>query len=375
MKKRIYVLLLIAALFLTLLTGCVGAGKAISTGTVGVIHDMKFGNVLIDMPINDFNELGFSFGDSVNVSFSNGKNYSDIPYYSGYYSPIGDMLLCGYPGNDYVVIARTFGASTWEEFELTESSQVTVTLNEKGKYLTTQELFALQYSDERENFDSDVIFANFRELCGGTMKQQTFFRSASPCDNQHKRASCANALAESHGIRFVLNLSDNEEKYRSYTQESDFDSAYYDSLYRNGDVLLLAMDVNYHSDVFAGIISEALFTMTEHSGPCLIHCVEGKDRTGFVCALMLALADASPQEIIDDFMITYYNYYGITLEDDPERYDAVETIICDFLYYMCSAEHGTSFETMDLKAGGEAYLRRGGLSDEQIEQIEAYLKE
>ena len=52
--------------------------------------------------------------------------------------------------------------------------------------------------------------------------------------------------------------------------------------------------------------------MTEHSGPCLIHCVEGKDRTGFVCALMLALAGASAQEIIDDYMITYYNYYGIT---------------------------------------------------------------
>ncbi len=36
-------------------------------------------------------------------------------------------------------------------------------------------------------------------------------------------------------------------------------------------------------------------------------------------------------------------------------------------------QSGTSFDEMDLKAGGEAYLRKGGLSDDQIEQIEDYI--
>ena len=373
MKKRLFALFLAAALLLSMIAGCAGNRKKVSTGKVGVVRDEEFGNVFIDLTIDEFNALGFSYGDSVDVSFSNGKSFTDIPYYSGYYTPIGHMLACGYPGDPHVKIARNYGTPTWEEFEMTEDATITVTLNEKGKYLTTQELYALQYSDERKDFDSDIIFANFREVAGGSLKKGTFYRSASPCDNQHKRASFANALAEEYGIRFVLNLSDNETKYEAYTQAEDFSSAYYDSLYQSGEVLLLALNANYRSDDFAAVISKALLTMTEHSGPCLIHCVEGKDRTGFVCALMLALAGASAQEIIDDYMITYYNYYGITKEDSPERYEAVQVNVNDFMYFLCDAESGTPFEKMDLKAGAEAYLGRGGLTGDQIAQIEAYL--
>ena len=45
----------------------------------------------------------------------------------------------------------------------------------------------------------------------------------------------------------------------------------------------------------------------------------------------------------------------------------------DFLYCMCNAEKGTDLNTLDLKKGAENYLRKGGLSDEQIAKIEAYL--
>ncbi len=45
--------------------------------------------------------------------------------------------------------------------------------------------------------------------------------------------------------------------------------------------------------------------------------------------------------------------------------------------YVCVNDEGTvigtPFESMDLKAGGEEYLRRGGLDEEQIAKIEAYL--
>jgi hypothetical protein len=217
------------------------------------------------------------------------------------------------------------------------------------------------------------MFANFREVVGGNIKPAMFYRSASPCDNQHKRAAYANRFAAEYGIRFVLNLSDNETKYNSYTAAADFDSAYYDALYKEGNVLLLAMNANYRSDGFAKTISEALYEMTKHDGPCLVHCVEGKDRTGFVCALILALADASAEEIIDDYMITYANYYKITKTEKPEKYEAVLANVYDFFYCMCSAEKGTPLEQLDLKAGGESYLKRGGLNDTQIREIEAYI--
>ena len=139
-------------------------------------------------------------------------------------------------------------------------------------------------------------------------------------------------------------------------------------------MLLLAMNANYRSDAFAKTLSEALFAMTEHDGPCLIHCVEGKDRTGFACALLLALADASAREIIDDYMITYENYYHITEANNPAKYEAVKGNVNDFLYCLCDAEKGTSLDALDLMAGAESYLRRGGLSDDQIRAIEAYIR-
>ena len=374
MKTKVIALILAAVMAFLSFAGCQGGGKTVTTGKTSAIKDEEFGSVYIGgYTIDEFNALGFEFGDSVGIELDNGKIYEDIPYYSGYYVPVGEMLLCGYPGYPHVAIARNYGDSTWEEFELTENSKITVTLNEKGKYKSTQELYALQYTDSRDDYASDVVFANFREVTGGSLKPSTFYRSASPCDNQHGRASYANKLCEQYGIKFALNLSDNIEKYKSYVEAEDFDSAYYNGLYQSGDVLLLAMNANYRSDDFARIISGAFAEMVNQPSPVIIHCVEGKDRTGFVCALLLALAGASPQEIIDDYMITYDNYYGITKENNPDKYSAILQNVNDFLYCMCEAKKGTPLDTLNIKEGAENYLRRGGLTDETIAAIEEYI--
>lgn len=51
---------------------------------------------------------------------------------------------------------------------------------------------------------------------------------------------------------------------------------------------------------------------------------------------------------------------------------AIITILV-LIALLCGAEKGTDLESLDLRAGAENYLRRGGLSDAQIEKIEAYL--
>ena len=371
MKNRQIALFCAAVFVLTLFAGC---GKKLSTGKIGVSEYEEFGTIYIEPSIEEFNNLGFVFGDSVDVKFDNGKTIKDIPYYSGYYCPVGETLLCGYPGYAHPVIACNYGPSTWEEYGMTNDSKVTVTLNERGKYLEIQELYALIYSDLREDFDSDVVFANVREVVGGNLKRDAFYRSASPCDNQHNRAAYANALAEETGIRYVLNLSDNEDKYRALADADDFASFYYDSLKRDGKVLLMSLNANYRADAFAKTVADAFYAMTQNEGPCLIHCLEGKDRTGFVCALLLALADATADEILDDYMITYDNYYHVTPESNPKRYEAIRSIGADFLYCICDAEKGTDLSTLNLKKGAENYLRRGGLTDDQIAEIEAYIR-
>ena len=65
-------------------------------------HDDEFGGAYIDISRDDFNKLGFAFGDSIDITFSNNVKYEDIGYYSGYYVPAGQELLVGYPGYVYI---------------------------------------------------------------------------------------------------------------------------------------------------------------------------------------------------------------------------------------------------------------------------------
>ena len=37
-----------------------------------VSHDTKFGGIYINISIDDFNKIGFKYGDSVDLKFSNG---------------------------------------------------------------------------------------------------------------------------------------------------------------------------------------------------------------------------------------------------------------------------------------------------------------
>ena len=384
MKTRITALLILTCILLSVLCGCGNnsnndisandTAQTVTTGEIGVIEDDEYGGVFIDLSIDEFNALGFAFGDSLDISFDNGTTLEDIPYYSGYFCPIDALLAIGYPGSPHVKIARSYGDSTWEEFQLTDSSKVTVTLNEKAKYLGTQELNELEYSYSREDYDSDAEYANFREVKGGTLREKGFYRSSSPCDNQINRASYANNLTKENGVKFVINLADDEDNYLLNTLANGFDWAYYDGIYHDGNVLFLCLDANYRSDAFAKSVSDAFLEMTNHDGPCLIHCVEGKDRTGFVCTVLLALADASADQITDDYMETYKNFYGVTKESDPEKYDAILQNVDGFMYCICDAEEGTPIDTLDLKSGAENYLRKGGLNDDQIAKIEAYIK-
>ena len=71
-------------------------------------------------------------------------------------------------------------------------------------------------------------------------------------------------------VRHVLNLSDNETKYQSYAEAEGFGSFYYDSLMKEGNVQLLAMNANYRSDEFAAKLCGGLLQMAEHEGPCAV---------------------------------------------------------------------------------------------------------
>ena len=370
--KSLMIFALLTACCLGVLCGC-GSGQGPVLADAAIQHEEEFGGVYIESTIEDFNALGFEYGDSVRVAFSNGYVLEDLPYYNGYYTVTGTPLLVAYPGYPFIKACINNGDDLWRIAGLRETDTAEITLEEAGKYCTIQEARDIHYTDERSDFDSDEVFANFRSVQVGALGEGVLYRSASPCDNQHSRAPYADRLMGEAGVAFVLDLADNEEKLRGYLEDPGFSSPAFRTLWDRGKVLPAALNMNYTSQEFRQKLAEALAEMAEQPGPYLVHCTEGKDRTGYVCMLLEALCGASYDELEADYMLTYDNYYGITKESDPEKYDAIVESV--FLPILQSLAGNTSagLRNTDYSVYAGQVLMAGGMTREQIDGLKARL--
>lgn len=341
------------------------------TGHVTEIE--KYGHALLDISIEDFKAAGFELGDAVTVTA--GSFNDDIPFFDGYYVDRGDKMVRAYPGHEFIAVCINYGKFA-ETYGLEIGSPVRITLREKGRNLLTQEVNSLVYTNDRADYESDEVFANFREVTTTGIGAGKLYRSASPVDNSYNRAATANSLAEAAGIKTVMNLANNEEELAEYAAEEGFASDYYMSLYNEGNVILLASPINFTSDEFAEGIVKGLTFLAQHEPPYLVHCTEGKDRAGFTSMILEALAGASDDEIVEDYMQSYVNYYHIDPEKDAEKYDM---IAIKNIFEMLKTITGLSTEEIvngeiDLAAAAEAYLTSHGMSAEDIAALREKLK-
>lgn len=364
MKRKNISIILVLSFIMMMLAAC---GESKTEQTYGVIQDEKFGAVYLDVSIEDFIAAGFQFGDSCDVHFSNGLTLEDIPFFSGYHVRYGMPLVVGYPGYEHIAVTRN-SRGLWPDSGLTENDTATVTLREAGKYLNEHETFSQSYSNDIGDYRDEAQFANFRALSGGSMKDEYLYRGASPVDDQKNRASAVDALLEQNGIRFILDLADSEEEYLGCRESPDFVSHYAAGIYDAGCTALLDMGADYASDDYRQKVAGGLKRMLSSEGPVFIHCLEGKDRTGFVCFLLEALAGASYDEMLDDYMMTYENYCGITKQDSPEKYDAIAYLYFDaFVTFLHGTEeHGAAG---DYTQDAVNYLLDGGMTAEEIDTL------
>ena len=307
------------------------------------------------------------------VAFSNGYTLNGLPYYNGYYTKNGEPLLVAYPGYPYIKVAINNGGDMWEVAGLKEGDTARVTLDERGAYADVQNARDIHYTDVRDDYASDAVFANFRSAKAGKLREGVLYRSASPCDNQHNRAPYTDALMKEAGVRFILNLSDNEEKIRKYLADPGFNSPYFLSLYEDGLVEPIALNMNYGSDDFRKKVANGLIVMADHDGPYLTHCTEGKDRTGFICMLLEAFCGATYDEIVADYMLTYRNYYGITKETDYGKYDTIVTGVLDPMIESLTEGEAVDVHIADLSVYAERFLAKGGMSEDQIALLKTKL--
>ena len=105
--------------------------------------------------------------------------------------------------------------------------------------------------------------------------------------------------------------------------------------------------------------------------PLLFHCVAGKDRTGLIAALLLALADATPEAIARDYSVSGENLR----EGYLQRYaDTHRALVLEAL--RCPEEGAYNMLAVLERAGGvRAYLAQIGLSPQEIERLRARLRD
>ncbi len=337
--------------------------------SANIDRDEKFDSAILSLTEDDFRDAGFSFGDSFDVVFSNGYTLTDVPYFNGYYVKTGEPVIVAYPKNDYVLITKN-NRGIWTDAELSSDFTVEITLNTAGKYLATYEALGQDYSMDRDSYDTDAEFANFRAMSGGNLKENFLYRGASPVDNSRNRASYANALIAEKEIKCVIDLADSEDDMNQYISSDTFTSGYAKKLYENGKIALLSMGSNYESDAYKTSVVNGLRLFIENGGPVYIHCMEGKDRTGFVCMLIEALAGASYDEMCSDYMKTYANYYKITEKGTPEKYNAVVNLYFNtFAEYLYGSEDIEELKKADYTESARKYLSEGGMTEREINQL------
>jgi protein-tyrosine phosphatase len=105
-------------------------------------------------------------------------------------------------------------------------------------------------------------------------------------------------------------------------------------------------------------------------GPLLFHCVAGKDRTGLIAALLLALADVEPEAIAHDYAASTENLR----EPYLKRYaDADPAAIIDVVQCPEAGVHNM-LEYLDKFGGARGYLEEIGVPAEQIVRLRARLR-
>lgn len=347
----------------------------------------KYGNLVLSITKSDIDSIGAEYGDVFTVDL--GDQVLEAPYCTSYSDvEIGDLVLRN--DGDGIILAinmgdfaSSYGIATkvsnpdktyqwvFEEGKKLEDITLSLILTGKGEYRDQYLIHQLSRTNEREDYSSDAVFANFREIVGGNLGSGALFRSSSPVNNEIGRAKYADELMSLNNIRSVMNLADNREAIEGYFKEEDFASPYYKSLYENGEVIALNMGVSFKTREFQNGLVEGLTFLSKNEEPYLVHCNEGKDRAGFTSALLSALMGLTYDEIASDYMTSYENYYHV--EKGTEQYEAVKRSNIDSMLSFIAGVETKDLENVDLSGKAEEFLIAIGMEKADIDTLKSKL--
>ena len=333
-----------------------------------VVGYNEYNCIIANFTREQMDKAGFILGDEVTVT-TGGKSI-DMPYYDGYYPKTGEFLAVAYPTCKNILVTRNNIGMPDDMMSLV-GQKIAIKFKKKGAYSAVQTALGMVYSNNRSDYASDQIFANERAVNLGNLAQNRLYRSASPFDNQANRARYSSALMEKNGVQTVLNLSDTEWKIFSYDL-----APYSKQMWDEGNVILCQLMSNPADAEYNQKLIAALKEMSTRKGPYLVHCVEGKDRTGYVCALLEGLCGATYEEIVNDYLITYDNYYDVTPRNKPEVCSTLVSIrLNECLMYYANVEDEAALPKVDFSKAFADYLLSHGMNAEELGKLISALTE
>ena len=102
--------------------------------------------------------------------------------------------------------------------------------------------------------------------------------------------------------------------------------------------------------------------MAHSQPPFLVHCDMGKDRAGFVCAILECLMGASAEEVTADYLVSFYNYFGIK----PGTGEYLLVANNEIRPFLALAFGVKDISSIDLSAAAERYLLNIGVPARDI---------
>jgi len=352
----------------------------------GVVKSISsYGEMELSFLTADLNKVGIEYSDIVDITVGDDIHLTNVPFVTSFnevalYSPClcdynatGKTLSCGMGNGDF---SYRLGGKAGDA--------VTITLTKKQGYKAMHDIVNATYYYEREKYDSDEMFANFREITTTGMKAKTVYRSGNPlnCSSNAVRYSYVDKLASQVGIKTEIDLADTDEAIAKYRTTEGYNAPYCLSLYDNKQTIPLGLTADAFSPKFMNKLGEGLRFMITHEPPYLIHCNEGKDRCGFVSMLLEALAGATYDEVAKDYLVTFWNLNRTPV--DSECYKVRKKFGIDRMVWLLGhidyANHvalidwdNITPQTVNLHDAARNYILQCGLSESECDALELLL--
>ena len=304
------------ATFLALALLAAGCRTAFVTSVPDARYVDKYGNVFFEATSGAFRDAGFQCGDGVLLTVAEGETFE---------MAVVPNLHCA-SATGFALLApddpsRNLGAAlfhgSFADLSLGADAAtnaaafplaVRIAPGERGKFADSLVLAALRRSTNRLDYPTldDAGFANFRPLAAPGIASATLYRASSPVDGSLGRAACAAALLDRHGIRSVWNMANTRDEAERLVARAKTGEAYFER-----EIRFLPMSADVRGEKFRRSVAEGMRFLIASKPPYLIHCKEGKDRTGFVAALLEAFAGATLEEIRADYARSWADFYGV----------------------------------------------------------------